>query len=152
MKVKCPAAGCARVVEESSLCERCGVCSLCCYCGCVTHDANHCYQAERRRRRAAIKAALLPLIQQAEARDERIDFTALAAYFRCGKSTLRQMRVELAETGLCRPGSNHAESIPRDLDRRIEAVRNARLRKWKSREARNPPPLSTAELEEVLPT
>lgn len=116
-------------------------------------NGNDQYQAERRLRRAAIKAALLPLIQQAEARDERIDFTALAAYFRCGKSTLRQMRVELAETGLCRPGSNHGESIPRDLDERVEAVRTARLAKakWKSREARNPPPLTTDELDEVLP-
>jgi transposase-like protein len=108
------------------------------------------------RRRARIKELLLPILQACEAEGTSPDIADLADHFGCGKSTLRQMRRELGQEGLiAEPEAKRVErlcqgEIP-DLAARVAAVREARLRKWKSREARNPPPLTEAELEEVLP-
>jgi hypothetical protein len=112
-------------------------------------NGNDIYQAERRRRRADVKAALLPIIQRIEAADERIDFDALASRFRCGKSTLRAIRAELAEEGLCGAGSNHGEPIPPDLGARVARVREAKWRKWRKCRVTC---LTEDELREVLPS
>ena len=110
--------------------------------------SNTDYQARRQARRAKVKADLLPIIQRAEARNEQIDFRALAREWQCGGSTLRQMRRELAEAGLCGFGSNYAEPVPPDLAARVAKVREAkRAKRKRSRKTF----LTDAELDEVLP-
>jgi hypothetical protein len=111
------------------------------------------YLERRRARRAAIKGALLPILQECEARGQRPDYGALALHFDCGKSTLRQMAHEYGEADLIVPPEARriADLCERgilDLADRIRVVREAKLERCRECGKLS---LSEEVLERILP-
>jgi hypothetical protein len=113
------------------------------------------YQERRRARRAEVKAVLLIALRDSEAYGMRINLADLAIVLGRSASSLRVFWQELADEGqIAYPadarlrGEYRPVVTPADLERRIAAVRAAKIDK-RIRERKNS--LTGAELERILP-